>query len=372
LTAADLRVAFDATSLLGTRTGVGEVTAHLLEALTHVPDLDVTAYAVTWRGRDELMAALPSGVSGATRPFPARATRILWPRLTTPKIERWTGPVELVHATAFVAPPSDAPVLLTVHDLTCVRYPEMCTTDTLTYPRLISVALERGAIVHTYSDFVASEIREHFGLSGDRVVRVYPGLAQTEDGDPTRGRRIAGADRYVLALGAIEPRKNLPTLVRAFDLVAARDAEATLVVAGPDGWGAEAFEAALGDATHRSRIHRLGYVGTRDRRDLLAGARALAFPSVYEGFGHPPLEAMRAGVPVVGSAGGALPEVLGDAALLPEPDDTCAIADAIERVVGDEAVRRDLIARGRERAAAFDWRHQVDEFATLYRKVARS
>ena len=351
---------------------MGEVTAHLLESLAGRDELDVTAYAITWRGRDELVEALPPGVAASTRPFPARATRLLWPRVATPRIERWTGPVDVVHATAFVAPPSDAPVLLTIHDLTCIRFPEMCTTDTLTYPRLITVALERGATVHTYSDFIAAEVRQEFGLSDDRVIRVYPGLARTERGDPERGHRVAGVAHYVLALGTIEPRKNLPTLVRAFDLVAAAEPDVQLLVAGPDGWGIEAFEGACAAATHASRIRRIGYVDSGDRRDLLAGATALAFPSVYEGFGHPPLEAMRAGVPVVASNAGALPEVLGDAALLPDPHDAPAIADAMARVLRDETLRSELVARGRVRAASFEWSRQVEEFAALYQTIGRA
>jgi len=344
----------------------------MLESLAARDELEMVAYAITWRGREELESVLPAGVTCATRPFPARATRLLWPRIPSPRIERWTDRVDLVHATAFVAPPSDAPVLLTVHDLTFVRFPEMCTADALTYPRLVGVALERGATIHTYSDFVAEEVRERFDLPAERVVRVYPGLAPTAGGDATRGRRVAASDRYVLALGTVEPRKNLPTLVHAFDLVAAEDATLELVVAGPDGWGVEEFEAACDTARHRDRIRRLGYVAARDRRDLLAGASALAFPSVYEGFGHPPLEAMQAGVPVVASSAGALPEVLGDAALLPDPHDTDAVADALARVTRDPTLRDELVARGTARVTRYSWTRQAEELARLYRAIGHA
>jgi glycosyltransferase involved in cell wall biosynthesis len=367
VTSTKLRIAFDATSLLGARTGVGEVTLHLLRSLAERDDLDLAAYAITWRGREELERLAPAGVRCATRAFPARATRVLWPRVTKPAIERWTGPVDLVHATSFVAPPAAAPVLLTIHDLTFVRFPEMCTSDTLSYARLIRVALERGATVHTYSDFVADEVRATFDLPAERVVRVYPGLAPTAGGDPVRGRRLAGGERYVLALATIEPRKNLPTLVRAFDAVADGDAEARLVIAGPDGWGVASFDAACAAARHRGRVHRLGYVDDRDRRDLLAGAALLAYPSIYEGFGHPPLEAMGAGVPVVASSGGALPEVLGDAALLPDPFDVDAVADALARALSDDDLRARLRELGAERAARYTWPQATEELAQLYR-----
>lgn len=366
MTGAKIRVAFDATPLLGARTGVGEVTLHLLAALAGRDDLDLAAYAITWRGREELEGLVPTGVSCATRAFPARATRVLWPRVATPAIEGWTGPVDVVHATAFVAPPAKAPLLLTIHDLTFARFPEMCTRDTLSYARLIRVALDRGATVHTYSDFVADEVRATFDLPPERVVRIYPGLAPTTGGDPARGRRLAGGDRYVLALATIEPRKNLPMLVRAFDAIADGDPDVRLVIAGPDGWGVEPFDAARAAARHGQRVHRLGYVDDRDRRDLLAGAAVLAYPSIYEGFGHPPLEAMGAGVPVVASSGGALPEVLGDAALLPDPFDVEAVSGALARVLSDDNLRSRLCDLGTERVARYTWPRATDEIAHLY------
>jgi alpha-1,3-rhamnosyl/mannosyltransferase len=246
----------------------------------------------------------------------------------------------------------------------------MCTPDTRSYARLVEVALERGASVHTYSDFVAGEVREHFGLPADRVTRIYTGIASTVGGDPARGRAVAGASRYVLALATIEPRKNLPMLVRAFDLVAGDDRDLRLAIAGPPGWGIDAFETAVAKARHREQILGLGYVDERDRRDLLAGAAVLAYPSVYEGFGHPPLEAMQCGVPVVASSAGPLPEVLGDAALLPDPADVNAIAADLARALEDEELRARLVAEGHARVARFDWSGSAEEFARLYERLA--
>lgn len=363
-----LRVAIDGTSLLGARTGVGHLTAGLVSALAARGDVQVVVFAVTWRGRRDLAAALPPGVAAATAPIPARLARALWRRMDAPGVERWTGPVDVVHATNYVAPPARAPAVVTVHDLTFVHYPQMCTADTLTYPHLIRRALDRDASVHVVSDFVGGEVQAEFGLPADRVVRVYPGLRRTgPGGDAGAGRTLAGADRYVLALGTIEPRKNLPTLVRAFDRAAGRDARRYLVVAGPDGWDRDAFAAAHTTARHRDRVRRLGYVTEAERRDLLAGAAAFAYPSHYEGFGHPPLEAMSAGVPVVAARAGALPEVLGDAALLVDPADVEGLAEGLDRVLDDEALRATLIARGHEQAARFSWDRAAGDFSALYR-----
>src|SRR5262249_29149575 len=164
--------------------------------------------------------------------------------------------------------------------------------------------------VHTGSEFVASEIADVFALPRDRIVCITWGLAPTGGGDPARGRMLAGSQRYVLAIGQIEPRKNLPRLVRAFDSVAAAHPDLRLVVAGPAGWDAETFAPARPGARQGDRVPPLGYVTATDRRDLLAGCSVFAYPSIYEGFGLPPLEAMQAGVPVVAAAAGSLPEVL--------------------------------------------------------------
>src|SRR3954462_2178867 len=216
-----LRIAIDGTPLLGHRTGVGEVTAGLVAGLDRRDDLSLHAYALTWRGRDSLAAAVPPGVRTTTRPIPARVVRECWERgVARPRGEDWTGAGDVVHATNFVAPPARAPVVVTVHDVTFLRFPELCTPDTLRYPRLIRRAIDRGAVVHTPSEFVAAEVRELLDAPADHVVAIHSGIPAVRDGDGARGRLLAGRSRYVLALGTIEPRKNLTTLVRAFDRVA--------------------------------------------------------------------------------------------------------------------------------------------------------
>jgi glycosyltransferase involved in cell wall biosynthesis len=364
-----IRLAVDGTPLLGARTGIGEVVAGLVAALAEREDLDVTAYAVTWRGRGQLRAAVPAGVRAATAPLPARLVRRTWLRGEHPAIERWTGPVDVVHATNYVGPPTSGRSIVSVYDLGFVRFPELCTPDALQYPALIERAIARGAWIHTTSDHVAAEVREAFTIPEERLLRVYPGIPSTDGGDPTAGRAVARADRYVLFLGTIEPRKNLPLLVGAFDAVAAEDPDVVLVVAGASGWGAEAFTDACSHARHRDRIRQLGYVSARDRRDLLAGAAVLAYPSRYEGFGFPPLEAMAARVPVVASCAGAIPEVVGDAAVLVDPDDAAGLASGLLEVLQDDARRRVLVERGVERLERFSWARMASELADGYARM---
>jgi glycosyltransferase involved in cell wall biosynthesis len=344
--------------------------AGLIGELARDDQVDATAYALTWRGRHDLHRVVPRGVRAATAPIPARLVRMSWLRTDHPHVERWTGPIDVVHATNYVAPPSRAPVVVSVYDLGFVRYPELCNDDVGQYPELLRRAFARGAFVHATSDFVANEVVTEFGLPPERVRRVYPGVPATTHGSATRGHQLAGAEHYILFLGTVEPRKNLPLLVDAFDELAAREPNLHLVIVGPDGWGTDQFNAARERAAHASRIRRLGYVSDEARRDLLAGAAVLAYPSHYEGFGFPPLEAMSAGVPVVASRAGAIPEVTGDAALLVEPDDRDAFAEALERTYRDAVFRDGLVARGREQAETFTWAATARDLVDLYQELS--
>ncbi len=366
-----LRIAIDGTPLLGHRTGVGEVTAGLLTALARREDVAVHAYALTWRGRRALAEAVPDGVTAATRPIPATVVREFWERgASRPRAEDWTGPVDVVHATNFVAPPAKAPVVVTVHDVTFLRFPELCTEDTLRYPGLLRRALANGATIHTPSEFVAAEVRELLEAPAERVVAIPSGVPAVADGDPAKGAACAGADRYVLTLGTIEPRKNLATLVQAFDRVAATDDTIRLVLAGPPGWDSARVQSAVDSIRARDRVVQLGFVSDTDRAHLLAGATVFAYPSVYEGFGFPPLEAMQCGIPVVAGAAGALPEVLGDAARLVDPMDVDALSAAISSLATVEGSERaELVRRGRVRVTRYDWDTTASRMVDLYRSI---
>jgi glycosyltransferase involved in cell wall biosynthesis len=368
-----MRLAFDATPLHGARTGVGVMTARVLAGLAARSDLDVVAFATTWRGRGGLPGLVPGGVRAVTRPLPARAVHLAWRHLPIPPVEWITGDVDVVHGPNFVVPPARrAARVVTVHDLTAVHHPEMCTAHTRTYPAVLRRALASGAWVHTVSDFVRAEILELFDADPARVVTVANGVDPIAEADPAAGRRAAGADRYLLAIGTIEPRKNFPALVRAFDTVA-RDLPALqLVIAGPDGWDGGRFEAALAACTHRDRVTRLGALGERERAELLRGATALVYPSIYEGFGLPPLEAMSVGVPVVATAAGAVVEVVGDGALVVPAGAHDALAAGLVRIVEDAELRSDLAQRGAARAARYDWARTVEGIVSLYRQAVGS
>jgi glycosyltransferase involved in cell wall biosynthesis len=365
-----MRVAADLTSLLDARTGVGHFAAQMVAQLAQRSDLAVTGFAVTWRGRGDLPKVVPPGVATVGWPLPARPLREAWQRADHPRIDMFIGHHDVVWAPNFVLPPSAAPGVASVHDLTPLRFPQLANAATLPYPALIRRALGRGAWVHTDSAFVRDEVIDHFGAPPDRVVVVAPGVRAPVPGDAARGHQLAGGDRYVLALGTVEPRKDLPTLVTAFDALAADDVDLRLVVAGQDGWGAEALTAAIAAAAHRDRIVRLGYVADQDRDDLLRGAAVYCFPSVYEGFGLPPLEAMSVGTPVVATRAGSIPEVCGDGADLVDVGDPEGLAGALSRALTDDAHRAALVARGHATAGRYRWDDAGDAFAALLHRVA--
>lgn len=364
-----MRVAIDATPLLGTRTGIGVFVAGALDALARDRDLDCVAYGLTWSGRHELARALPPGVRAARGPMAAAPLLQAWARAGVPPIEWWTGRADVVHGTNFVVPPARrAARVVTVHDLTPVHHPELCAPRSLAYPRLVQRAVDRGAFVHTPSEFVAGEVVDAFGVPAERVRVVPHGI--TEPTPATTPASHSGVP-YVLALGTVEPRKDLPLLVRAFDAVAGRHPDLRLVIAGPDGWGADALRASINASPHRDRVDRRGWVTDAERAVLLRDAAVFAFPSVYEGFGLPVLEAMAAGVPVVATAAGAVPEVAGGAARIVDVGDADAFAGGLDELLDDGAEAERLAAAGRDRASGFTWARCAAGLAATYRTAAR-
>jgi glycosyltransferase involved in cell wall biosynthesis len=290
----------------------------------------------------------------------------------------------VVHGTNFVVPPSRrAARVVTVHDLTIVRFPELCDRSTLRYPALIRRAVDDGVWVHTPSEFVAEEVIEAFGIEAERVRAVNHGIPELVGGTGGTGGHggtgngqgaaslpfllPSGTSRYVVAVGTIEPRKDYPSLVKAFTSVSRAHRDVALVIVGADGWGADAFVDALAGSPVRDRIVRPGYVDDAALDATLRGASVLAYPSVYEGFGFPPVQAMAAGVPVVSTSVGAIPEVVLDGALLVDGGDSDGLATALAHVLDGGPDIEALVARGRRRAADFSWSKCAEGLDRLYR-----
>ncbi|MEM7271688.1 MAG: glycosyltransferase family 1 protein [Actinomycetota bacterium] len=365
------RIAIDATPLLGPVTGVGTMVRELATRLPAAlaastgPPVDLGGYVVSVRGRRDLTDALPAGLEPILTPIPARLAHRAWRSLDRPRV---CADRDLVHGTNYVVPPGPGARLVTVHDLTAWRYPELVDRHSRHYPALVARAIDCGAHVHVVSDHVRQEVVSDLRVPADRVHLVRNGFTPGPVGDADAGRTQIGRP-YVLALGTIEPRKDHVTLVRAIARLVDRFDDLVLALVGPPGWGSEQLDREIEALGLSTRVRRLGWVDAGRKADLLAGAELLAFPSRYEGFGLPVLEAMGAGVPVVSTVAGAIPEVAGDAAELVPPGDPDVLAEAVATVLEDEQTRARLVAAGRQRVRQFPWDRSAAALARLYRQL---
>ncbi|HEY6867860.1 MAG TPA: glycosyltransferase family 1 protein, partial [Candidatus Eisenbacteria bacterium] len=290
----------------------------------------------------------------------------------------WPPPCDLVHATDVVVPfTGRIPAVVTVHDLSFLRAPDHHTPLNRAALRAIAPrAIRHARLVLADSHATARDLEACYGLPADRIRVVYPGCALErfrpcpgEDAGPVLARY--GIERpYLLFVGTLEPRKNLSGLIDAFELLAQGGLDHRLVLAGRPGWGFAAIESRLAAQRSGHRVIRTGRVAEDDLPALYRAADAFVYPSHYEGFGLPVLEAMACGTPVVTSDRSSLPEVVGEAGLMVDPGDVEALARAIAEVLGSGAVRERLRTEGPRRAAAFTWRRAAEQVAAAYAEVA--
>ena len=315
--------------------------------------------------------------------MPARPLHAAWSRSAFPPVEWFLGPLDVVHGSNFVVPPSrTAARVVTVHDLTVVLYPELCDPPTLAFPDIVRRAVAEGAWVHTPSRFVADQVVAELGVDPERVRAVHHGIPPLPGAVTVGGPRSQvapppvglpdGCTRYILAVGTIEPRKDYALLVSAFDQLSASRPDVALVIVGGDGWGSERFLAAVAASPVRARIVRPGYLDDRTLAATLAGASVLAYPSLYEGFGFPPLQAMAASVPVVATEAGAVPEVVGGGAVVVPSGDRDALSDALGRILDGGADVDALVAAGLARSSHFTWAACADGLTALYHDALAS
>ncbi len=363
-----LRVGYDISKVFGVSDGIARYSELLLRGLLACGD-DIQ-FTLCNLGGDALEHARVEQLFGADR-----ARIVLAPDGSPRGLD-----VDLFHSPALAVPPAECrPLVFTLHDVTFISHAECHTLDNRVWSlATTAMAAARATRIVADSHYSKAQAIEHLGLPDELIEVIHlapdPCFQRTEDSDLQHAvaRRLGITRPYVLAVGTIEPRKNLVGLIDGMRrLPAAQRERLSLVVAGPEGWRNDEIHERLREARDELSICPVGCVSRDDLNVLYSFAEAFVYPSLSEGFGFPVLEAMACGAPVVTSDCSSLPEIAGDAAILVNPTDTAAIADAIARVVCDEATRLDLRSRGLARAREFSWERTAAQFLDLYRRVVK-
>lgn len=349
-----IRVGLDAHVLGRRQSGNETYMRALTRALASEPDVDLVLYV----DRDAVLS-LPAGRAHVRRlAFRRAQPRIALELPLRARMDR----LDLLHVQYVVPPVASVPVVTTVHDVSFLDVPDLLPrARRLRLQATVAFAVRRSAMIVTPSTFSRDRLLHHYAIPPERVVTVSPFLDSASAAEPPDAAADAPADaaqvaslqlpaRFVLAVGEIQPRKNLVRLIEAMALARRRGLDAGLVIAGQPGWRADEVSQAIERNAAASWVRTLGYVSPRALGALYRAAWILAFVSLYEGFGLPVLEAMAAGTPVLAGRAGSIPEVADDGALLVDPIDPRAIADALADVASDDGLRQSLIAAGLQRA----------------------
>lgn len=373
-------IAIDYTPAVEQGGGIGRYIRELVRALARLDE--ATDYRLFVAGDGASLPAPPGenftyAPAGLSSEWLAR----LWhrARLRLP-IERWTGPIGLLHAPDFTLPPvrKGTRALLTVHDLSFVRAPETAVLGLRAYlNRVVPRSVRRADHILADSEATKQDLIDLYNTPAEKISVLYSGVdAQFKPvEDAAELRRVRdkyniGGGPYIFSVGTVQPRKNYGRLAEALHRLDRPDL--SLVIAGGKGWLDDPLYEQIEALGLRDRVIFTGFAADEDLPALYSAARVFAFPSVYEGFGLPPLEAMACGVPVVSSEASSLPEVVGEAGLLVDPLDVDALAGALERALDDEALRADLCARGVARAARFSWDESARQLRAHYDNLLQS
>ena len=368
-------VGIDARPLLSRKTGIGFYVWHLLDGLARL-DHGFRFLLYTTNRLD-----LPASAAGD-----ARFTVRMMPKMPGTLAAQTVVPLDLAarradlyHGTNYAAPlASPCPVVLTVHDLTTLSMPGAHRWLNRAGHAILPVLVKRARMILTDAGCTRDELLDRWPIAPDRVTAVHlaagPRFRPVGAAEVRRVRRWYDLpDPAILYVGTLEPRKNLAGLFRAFAL--AREASNLphhLVLVGGMGWGVGEVMRMPDELGIRDRVRVVGYVPERDLPGLYAAAEMLVYPSLFEGFGLPPLEAMAVGTPVITSDRSSIPEVVGDAAITIDPEDHEAIAGAIVHLAGDAGLRHRLGAAGRGRARRFTWEKTARATLAAYERALQS
>ena len=378
------RIGIDVTAAVTQGGGIGRYTRELVWALAEADK--TTAYHLfhaKMPASPPVPNPLPTAANMRRHPAPLsdRWLYRLWHRLRVPLPVNWfTGPIDLYHFPDFVLPPvrGGVPTLLTVHDLSFIHYPQTFTPALVAYlNRVVPASVARATHILADSQATRADLIDLWQVPETKITVLYSGVSE-KFRPVTEKRRLAavrdryglGESPYLLSVGTLQPRKNYQMLVRAFKGVAAQWPH-NLYIAGGKGWLYEEMMAEVAAQGLRERVKFLGFVDDADLPTLYSAATLFLFPSLYEGFGLPLLEAMACGVPVVSAATSSLVEVAGQAAWLLPPRDERAWQDTMHRLLLDTPRRTKMVAEGFRQAHRFTWRETARQLLTIYRRLLK-
>ena len=380
----NMKVAIELQPCLKNRSGIGVYTYELSKRLQVYKDLELTGDIFNFIERNDLTKDL-KGLNfnqEICKLFPYGVYRRVWHYLPIKYNYLFKRQSQLTHFFNFIVPPRiEGQVINTIYDLTFKFYPE--TMDKRNLKRLekdIAYSIERADHIITISECSKKDMIEHLGIEADKIDIIYPGVdfehfnrKPSENEVNEVKRRYGLPDNYLLYMGTLEPRKNIPTIIEAFGKLKQRNDEASkrvkLVVAGKKGWLFEEIFNKVSTLGLEQEVVFTDYVREEDKAIIYHLARAFVFPSVYEGFGIPVVEAMAASVPVITSNTSSLPEVAGEAAILVEPNDASQITEAMYRLIKDEVYHAQLVHKGLVQAKKFNWDSSAMKLKAVYDKV---
>lgn len=353
----------------GVARSVHEMTAALLSAAQHDYTLFIAGMAPI---PPDIAAYLPRVRYAA--PGSLTLTR-LWHRLRVPlPVEAFTGRTDLYFATDFALPPTlpHTRSAIFIHDLTYIRVPDAAVPELVRYLKLVVPrALKRADVVIVNSEATKADIIDIYGTPSDKIVAIQFGVHPhfTPSNKPLPALRTKYGlpeQAYILAVGTVQPRKNYSRLIEALAILRDRGIDAALVIAGGKGWMETPIFETVTRLGLEAQVKFLGYVDNSDLPALYSYAAAFAMPSLYEGFGLPVLEAMACGTPVVTSNISSLPEAAGDGALLIDPTDVEALADALQRILTDTALAQSLREKGLAHVTPYTWGRTASQLAEAF------
>ena len=370
-----MRVTIDIQAAIAQRAGVGRYTKLLVEHLGPLAGSDELNLFYFDFQRKGIPFPVAGAQQKAVRWCPGRFVQKAWKTLNFPPFDWFAGAADVYHFPNFIRPPlTRGKSVVTIHDVSFLRFPETTEERNLRY---LTAQIRRTAdladAIVTDSEFVAREIHERLGTPMDKIFPIHLGLLPSMTRPPEASiaatRTSLGLQRpYLLMVGTIEPRKNIPFLVELFERLDSFDGN--LVIAGMRGWKYEPILERIRTSPKAARIRHLDYVEDAALPGLYAGAELFVFPSLYEGFGFTPLEAMACGTPVISSNTGSLPEVLGDAAVLVDSFDADTWTAQVNGLLADTTRKGDWVSRGYRQAGRFRWQTTAEETWKIYRRLA--